>query len=106
MKLCRNLGAHYIDTVVEPWAGFYFDESKAVSQRSNYALRETLLEEKVDEESAGLVGMALTSYMMDRSRRRQFDMLLKQLRAGKVFEEAVTMSFAPPKSIVKSFLGK
>ncbi len=67
---------------------------------------ETLLEEKVDEESAGLVGMALTSYMMDRSRRRQFDMLLKQLRAGKVFEEAVTMSFAPPKSIVKSFLGK
>lgn len=67
---------------------------------------ETLLEQRVDEESAGLVGMALTSYMMDRSRRRQFDMLLKQLREGKLFDEAVTMSFAPPKSIVKTFLGK
>lgn len=47
MKHCRNLGAHYIDTVVEPWNGFYFDESKAASARSNYALRETLLEEKL-----------------------------------------------------------
>ncbi len=67
---------------------------------------ETLLEERVDEESAGLVGMALTSYMMDRSRRKQFDMLLKQLRDGKQFNEAVTMSFAAPKIIVKNFLGK
>lgn len=67
---------------------------------------ETLLEERVDEESAGLVGMALTSYMMDRSRRRQFDVLLKQLREGKPFTEAVTLTFAPPKSIVKNFLGK
>lgn len=46
MKLCRNLGAFYIDTVVEPWAGFYFDNSKAASARTNYALRETILEEK------------------------------------------------------------
>ncbi len=67
---------------------------------------ETLLEARVDEESAGLVGMAITSYMMDRSRRRQFDMLLKQLRDGKPFDEAVTMSFAPPKNIVKTILGK
>jgi homospermidine synthase len=46
MNLCRNIGAHYIDTVIEPWAGFYFDESKGTSARSNYALRESLLEEK------------------------------------------------------------
>ena len=46
MKLCRNLGAFYIDTVVEPWAGFYFDNSKPASARTNYALRETILEEK------------------------------------------------------------
>lgn len=46
MKLCRRLGALYIDTVVEPWAGFYFDPSIGASQRSNYALRETVLEEK------------------------------------------------------------
>jgi homospermidine synthase len=28
MELCRELGALYIDTVVEPWLGFYFDKSK------------------------------------------------------------------------------
>lgn len=46
MKLCRDLDSYYIDTVVEPWAGFYFDSSKDASARSNYALRETVLEEK------------------------------------------------------------
>lgn len=46
MKLCRNLGAHYIDTVVEPWSGFYFNESVDASLRSNYALREEVLKEK------------------------------------------------------------
>lgn len=46
MKLCRDLDVHYIDTVVEPWAGFYFDETKPTAARSNYALRETVLEEK------------------------------------------------------------
>lgn len=46
MKLCRDIGALYIDTVVEPWTGFYFDETKGPAARSNYALRETILEEK------------------------------------------------------------
>ena len=27
MRLCRELGVLYIDTVVEPWPGFYFDTS-------------------------------------------------------------------------------
>ena len=40
MKLCRELGALYIDTVNEPWLGFYFDHSKGPAERSNYALRE------------------------------------------------------------------
>jgi homospermidine synthase len=44
MEYCREIGALYIDTVVEPWAGFYFDKSKGPESRSNYALRETLLE--------------------------------------------------------------
>ena len=35
MKLCREIGAFYIDTVVEPWAGFYFDASKKAAARSN-----------------------------------------------------------------------
>ncbi|WP_181708578.1 homospermidine synthase [Chthonobacter rhizosphaerae] len=46
MKLCRDLGVLYIDTVTEPWAGFYFDKSAGPEARSNYALRETVLAEK------------------------------------------------------------
>ena len=44
MEFCREIGALYIDTVVEPWAGFYFDKSLGPESRSNYALRETVLE--------------------------------------------------------------
>ena len=44
MEYCREIGALYIDTVVEPWVGFYFDKSKGPESRSNYALRETVLE--------------------------------------------------------------
>lgn len=44
MEFCREIGSFYIDTVVEPWKGFYFDKSKGPEARSNYALRETVLE--------------------------------------------------------------
>jgi len=46
MKLCRELDVLYIDTVVEPWLGFYFDEGADASKRTNYALRETVRQEK------------------------------------------------------------
>jgi homospermidine synthase len=46
MRLCRELGALYIDTVVEPWLGFYFDKNADNASRTNYALRESMLEEK------------------------------------------------------------
>lgn len=46
MKLCRELGSLYVDTVVEPWLGFYFDDTMDNADRTNYALRETLLAEK------------------------------------------------------------
>ena len=46
MELCNELGALYIDTVNEPWLGFYFDSSKGAAARSNYALRETTLAAK------------------------------------------------------------
>ena len=45
MKLCREIGALYIDTVNEPWVGFYFDHSKGPAERSNYALREMTRDE-------------------------------------------------------------
>lgn len=45
MRLCRSLGALYVDTVVEPWLGFYFDDKADNASRTNYALRETVREE-------------------------------------------------------------
>ena len=34
MRYCRELDVLYIDTVVEPWLGFYFDSSKGPESRS------------------------------------------------------------------------
>jgi homospermidine synthase len=44
MDLCKDIDAHYIDTVCEPWPGLYTDRSLSISQRSNYALREGVLD--------------------------------------------------------------
>ena len=44
MELCREVGCFYIDTVAEPWLGFYFDSKLGPEARSNYALREAVLE--------------------------------------------------------------
>ena len=44
MALCREIGALYQDTCVEPWAGGYTDPALSPSERSNYALRESALE--------------------------------------------------------------
>jgi homospermidine synthase len=46
MRYCREINTLYIDTVVEPWVGFYFDSTKGPESRSNYALRETVLAER------------------------------------------------------------
>jgi homospermidine synthase len=46
MELCSEVGSFYIDTVNEPWAGFYFDPKKGPEARSNYALREATMAAK------------------------------------------------------------
>jgi homospermidine synthase len=46
IRLCRRLGVLYIDTVVEPWAGFYFDPALRTGDRTNYALRQAVRDEK------------------------------------------------------------
>ncbi len=46
LRLCRALGVLYIDTVVEPWAGHYFDLGLPPEERTNYALREIVGAEK------------------------------------------------------------
>ena len=40
MKLAQEMGVQYIDTVVEPWPGFYFGSSLPNGDRTNYPLRE------------------------------------------------------------------
>ena len=46
LGLCRRLGALYVDTVIEPWPGFYHDSSAPLAARTNYALRQTLLADR------------------------------------------------------------
>ncbi len=41
IELAQEVGALYLDTCIEPWAGGYTDPSKTPSQRSNYALRDS-----------------------------------------------------------------
>lgn len=52
VKLCRERGALYIDTCIEPWAGGYTDSSMAAGQRTNYALREQALALRAGHERA------------------------------------------------------
>jgi homospermidine synthase len=46
MRFCRELGVPYIDTVVEPWPGFYFDPTVPAEARTNNAMRDTVRQEK------------------------------------------------------------
>ena len=43
IELCREKGALYLDTCIEPWPGGYTDPNLPPSARSNYALRESAL---------------------------------------------------------------
>ena len=45
MKFMRELGVLYIDTVAEPWAGYYFNTPDN-ADRTNYALRQAVRDEK------------------------------------------------------------
>ena len=44
MVLAQDLGALYVDTVIEPWPGVYFASSLGNAERTNYALRERMRE--------------------------------------------------------------
>lgn len=43
VSLCQKKGARYIDTCIEPWAGHYVNADEEPAERTNYALRETML---------------------------------------------------------------
>lgn len=42
-KLAQQTGSLYIDTVIEPWPGFYYNSKLDNAARTNYAMREHLL---------------------------------------------------------------
>ena len=44
MELCQELGVLYVDTVIEPWPGFYFGSDLPNADRTNYPLRERMRE--------------------------------------------------------------
>ncbi|MGA3302361.1 MAG: saccharopine dehydrogenase C-terminal domain-containing protein [Methylovirgula sp.] len=46
IRLAHEVGALYVDTVCEPWPGFYTDTRLTLSQRSNYALRAEVLDQR------------------------------------------------------------
>ena len=41
MELCREIGALYIDTVAEPWPGFYFDKSMSTERAHKLCVART-----------------------------------------------------------------
>ncbi len=46
IELSQEFGCFYLDTVVEPWTGFYTNSKLLPSERSNYGLRESMLKLK------------------------------------------------------------
>ena len=46
MKWCAAAGVLYIDTVIEPWAGYYTDERLPAYERSNSFLRQRVLDHR------------------------------------------------------------
>lgn len=48
IELCQEKGALYLDTCTEPWSGGYRNPTLSPSQRSNYALRESMLALKAE----------------------------------------------------------
>ena len=57
IELCQETGTLYLDTCIEPWKGFYYDEKLTPSERSNYALREKALELKRKYGPAGVTAI-------------------------------------------------
>src|SRR5204862_7097637 len=52
IELCRERGALYLDTCIEPWPGGYTDPNLPPAARSNYALRESALALRPKESGA------------------------------------------------------
>lgn len=78
VELCRELGALYVDTCIEPWEGAYTDASIPLDRRTNYALREAMLALRTPQEAPtaviaqganpGIVSQLLKAALMNMAR--------------------------------------
>jgi Planctomycete cytochrome C len=64
-----------------------------------------LLDEKLDEEEMAIAGYALARTLLDKSKKRQFDTLLKGLQKGADFDTAFTAVFGPKEAFLKAWMG-
>jgi len=92
--LAREVGALYLDTCIEPWAGGYTDTALSPSQRSNYALRESALALKQAPGAAvptavlthganpGLVSHLVKEALLNLARDLELDLVVPTDRAG------------------------
>jgi homospermidine synthase len=60
IELCQELGARYLDSCIEPWAGGYTDPHLSAADRSNYRLREQAL--AINRRSLGRRPTALVTH--------------------------------------------
>ena len=101
--VARNLvyrGYRRHDDRVKAWQAALPAASRQVQNAKS------VTEGRLDEEVSGLVGMSLTSFMMDRTNKKRFDKLLQLLSKSQPFDKALTMTYAPPEALVKTWLGK
>ena len=74
--------------------------------RNSLKTPRALLEDALDEETSGVVGMALTSAMMTASNRMRFSGLIDELRKGTSFEQAFAMAYgSSTEAFIQQFLG-
>ncbi|MEM7461955.1 MAG: homospermidine synthase [Pseudomonadota bacterium] len=84
LRMCRELDVLYIDTVAEPWPGFYFDEEASLATRTNYALREPIRIEQKNNPGGttavsccganpGMVSWFVKQALVDLARDLEFD---------------------------------
>ncbi|HEX2752053.1 MAG TPA: saccharopine dehydrogenase C-terminal domain-containing protein [Alphaproteobacteria bacterium] len=54
IHLCEQLDVFYIDSSIEPWRGYFTDDSIDVALRTNYAMREMMLAERSRRNGSGV----------------------------------------------------
>ncbi len=76
--------------------------------RAYTALKNTeqLLRGDLNEETSALVGMGVTSVMLNRANRKRFETLLEEMRSGSTFDAAMRASFGPVDVYLKSVIGR